>query len=131
MNLHGIVRGAIRTINPDIVIPLLRSAGYTTGADGKQVPAFTVLSGPAQVQATSGKDVERMNNLSIQGVMRTVYLYGKWSGIVRADKTGGDILNFPQMPGAPAQSWKVVNVKEQWPDWVCVIVVLQTVLVSP
>lgn len=71
-----------------------------------------------------------MDSLNIQGVLRTVYMYGQTVGVVRPDGTGGDILNFVQAPNRDAQSWKVVHQKEVFPDWVCVIVQLQTELVS-
>jgi hypothetical protein len=131
MNLHAIVRGAIQTINPDTITTLLRSTGYTTDAASKQIPTYDTLSGPAQIQACSGKDIERINFLALQGIFRTVYLYGNWMGIVRADKKGGDVLKFPQVPGATVQDWKIVNVKETWPDWCSVIVQLQTSTVTP
>lgn len=131
MNLHGIVRGAITSVNPDIPATLLRSNGYVTGADGKQVPVFLSFNGRIQVQGVSGKDLEHTDNLNIQGVLRTVYLVGNWAGVVRADQKGGDIMKFPQVPGAAVQDWRVVLVKEQWPDWVSVIVCLQSTVTTP
>lgn len=132
MNLHNIVRGAVGAVNPDIEITILHSTGYVTSVAGKQVPQYDVIPNQrAQVQATSGKDIERMGNVGIQGVLRTVYLYGNVAGIVRADGTGGDILKFPQAPGAAVQDWKVVNVKETFADWCCVIVALQSTIVTP
>lgn len=126
MNLHAMVRGVISTVNPDTTITLKRSTGYTTGANGKQVASYAdPVSGPAQIQAMGGGDLKHMNDLNITGVMRKVYLYGNWMGVVRADKTGGDILTFPQVPGATPQDWKIVNVFETWPDWCAVGVVLQ------
>jgi len=125
MNLHGIVSNAIGTVNPFITAILKRSTGYTTSADGTQVPTYTTLTGAVQVQATSGKDIEHLNNLNIQGVFRTLYINGNWTGVVRADSKGGDVFTFPQIPGATAQNWKAVNVKETWPDWSSIIVVLQ------
>lgn len=125
MNLHGIVRGAITTVNPDIPATLLCSTGYTTDSSGERTPTFDTFTGDIQVQACSGKDIERTNFLNIQGVLRTVYDYGNWTGIVRVDEKGGDILQFPQVPGAAIQTWKVVIVKETWPDWCSFIVQLQ------
>lgn len=126
MNLHALVRGTITAINPDTIIPLKRSTGYTTGANGKQVATYAdPVSGPAQIQAMSSGDLRHMNDLNITGIMRKVYLYGNWMGVVRADQTGGDILTFPQVPGAAAQDWKITNVFETWPDWCAVGVVLQ------
>lgn len=125
MNLHGMVRGAITSVNPDITATLYRSNGYTTTASGKQVPAYTILSGSIQVQGVSAKDLEHTDFLNIQGILRTVYIKGNWAGVVRADQKGGDIMKFPQVPGAVVQDWLVVSVKETWPDWCSVIVCLQ------
>jgi len=125
MNLHSVVRGAVTTVNPDTTCTLKRSTGYTTGTNGKQVPNYTTTTGPANVQATGGRDVERMNNLGFQGVFRTLYLYGNWQGIVRVDQKGGDLFLFPQEPGGAVCTWKAASVKETWPDWCGVIVILQ------
>lgn len=126
MNLHALVRGAVTAINPDTTIPLKRSTGYTTGANGKQVPTYaTPVSGPAQIQAMGKGDLRHMNDLNITGIFRKVFLYGHWMGVVRADQTGGDILSFPQAPGGTARDWKIVDVMESWADWCCVVVVLQ------
>lgn len=125
MNLHNIVRSAITSVNPDIDASLLRSNGYTTDAAGKQIPAFLTFTGKIQVQGVSGKDLEHTDFLNIQGVLRTVYLRGNWAGVVRANQTGGDMMKFPQQPGAAVSDWRVITVKESWPDWCSVIVWLQ------
>ncbi len=131
MNLHNIVRGVVTSINPDTRISILRSNGYSTLPNGKQVPAYDRRDNqPANIQACAGKDVERVNNLGFQGVFRTVYLYGEAVGIVRPDGTGGDVLKFSQMPHGKCQDWKVINVKEQWSDWACVIVILQDTVIE-
>lgn len=126
MNLHSLVRGAINSINPDISATLLRSNGYVTAPDGKQVPKFLSYSGKIQVQGVSAKDLQHTDYLNIQGVLRTVYLLGNWAGVVRADQKGGDLMKFPQIPGAAVQDWRVVTVKETWPNWSSVIVWLQS-----
>lgn len=131
MNLHNIVRSAITSVNPDISATLLRSNGYTTDAAGKQIPAYLTFTGKIQVQGVSGKDLEHTDFLNIQGVLRTVYLRGNWAGVVRADQKGGDIMKFPQIPGTAVQDWRVVTIKETWPDWCSVIVWLQSTVVTP
>ncbi len=129
MNLHALVRGTVTKINPDIQITLAKSTGYATGANGKQTPTFAPpVVGRGQVQAMDAGTQKHLNNMNISGIMRKVYLYGNWMGVVRGDKTGGDMLSFPQVPGGAVESWKVVHVIETWPDWCCVGVVLQ---VSP
>ena len=125
MNLHNAVRGAIRVVNPDITATLLRSTGYTTGTDGKQTPTYSTLSGSIQVQGLSGTDLRHTDSLNIQGVLRKVYINGNWAGVIRVDSKGGDIMKFPQIPGAAVQDWRVVEVSETWPDWSSVIVCLQ------
>lgn len=125
MNLHGIVRSQISAVNPDIAATLRRSAGYTTDTDGTQIPAYTTLTGSIQVQALGPSDLRHVEPLNIQGVLRKVYAYGNWMGVVRADQKGGDLLTFSQVPGGAAQDWKVVTVFETWPDWCAIGVVLQ------
>lgn len=125
MNLRATANSRTQTINPNLVIELLRSNGYTVGPAFKQIPAFISVSGEAQIQALSGKDLMHLNNMNIQGVSRKVYLYGNWMGVVRSDEKGGDVLVFPQAPGEPNQQWKIRTVFETWPDWCAVGVSLQ------
>ncbi len=126
MNLHGIVRAAIITVNPDIVATLRASSGYDTAASGKRTPTYNDSEARIQVQALAGKDLAHVNNLGIQGVLRKVYMYGNYNGVVRADKKGGDLLIFPQAPGADPQTWMAVAVLESWPDWTSLAVWLQS-----
>lgn len=126
MNLHGIVRGAVGTVNPEIQATLKKSCGYITSAAGDQLPVFLTSTGNIQVQGVVGDDLTHTQNLNIQGVTRKVYLPGNWSGVVRADQKGGDLLYFPQFPGATIQEWAIKTVLEAWPDWSTVLVVLQT-----
>lgn len=126
MNLHGIVRGAITTVNPDTVVPYYKSTGFTQDATFAQVPAYAAaVNVPIQVQAATARDLKHERWLNIEGIKRAVYMYGNTQGIVRADEKGGDLLWFPQVPGGSSQLWKVVVVLETWPDWCKVGVVLQ------
>lgn len=128
MNLHGIVRGAIQTVNPDIDASWTQSTGSTTAGDGKRTPAYAApVMIRAQVQPPSGEDLKQIEYLNMQGVFRTVYAFGSLQGIVRPALQGGDLLVFP-LDGTP-RTWKVVHVLETWnPDatgWCAVIVALQ------
>lgn len=126
MNLHGIVRGAIQTVNPDTKIDLYASTGFTQDASFKQVPAYAAKSTVyGQVQALTGKDLKHEALINIQGLCRAVYFYGNVQGIVRPDGKGGELMFFPQVPGGTNQCWKVVCVLETWPDWCKVAVNLQ------
>lgn len=128
MNLHALVRSSITTVNPDIDATLIKSTGYTV-INYKQTPTYSVTPVRIQVQGVKPSTLQHMDALNIQGVLRQVHMYGNTAGVVRADGTGGDILNFPQSPGGEVQSWKVVVVQETFPDWCSLVVQLQNELV--
>jgi hypothetical protein len=130
MNLHGIVRGAINSVNPDITGTWRESTGFAPNAEYTPVPTYTDHTGVTmQVQALSGKDLRHEAFLSIQGVKRSVYLYGNVQGVERPNAKGGDLLLFAENRGGANRVWLVVAVLETWtPDttgWCKVGVVLQ------
>lgn len=128
MDLHGIVRGAITTVNPDTQMTWRRSQGYSNaaGSGGKVVlsylPDQTVMG---QAQALDADDLKQIDGLNLEGVKQAVYLYGNVQGLVRADSKTGDLLVFPQRGRSDAQSWRIIHVFETWPDWCKVGVWLQ------
>ena len=119
MNLHGIASSAIGTINPQRAVTVLISTGYTTAADGSQVPSYNSVQATGQIQDLSGKDISRLNGLNIQGVMQKAYLTGDYEGVFRVLGKGGDLLKFGN------QTYLVTAVLERWPDWVCVGLTMQ------
>lgn len=126
MNLHGIVSGAISAVNPPVTATLQKFVGYTTNAAGQRTPSYTNTGGVAiQVQALTGDELKQIDGLNIQGVLRGVYLNGNWQGVIRTDQLGGDLMQFPEMPGGPTRTWRVFHVLETWQDWSKVAVVLQ------
>ena len=120
MNLQAIANGAIIAVNSQIPATLQMSTGYMTGANGKQSPMYNApQSLLIQVQAASGATLAHLAALNIQGVNRVAYLAGDWSGLVRPNKQGGDLITFN------GQTWLIVQVLETWPDWSRVAIVLQ------
>lgn len=117
MNLHSIVRGQIPAVNADRAGTWRRSSGYTTAADGSRIPTYTDVAVQLQIQSLSGRDLQHINMLNIQGVQRAVYMYSNVQGVVRVDQKGGDLLLFSQEIGGTVATWKVVVVLETWtPD---------------
>ena len=113
MNLHGIVSGAVGTINPPVLCTLAVSTGYTTSPDGTRVPTYaTTPNVPAQIQALSYTDLMKMGGLNIEGIRRAVYLNGTINGVDRAAVKGGDLITEPD-----GTVWLVAQVLEAWPDW--------------
>lgn len=132
MNLHGIVRGAITTVNPDVLCPYYKSTGFTQDAAFKQVPTYaSPVSVPCQIQALTARELQHEAFLNIQGLKRGVYMYGNTQGVDRSMVKGGDLLRFAQPGSATVQTWLVVGVLETWPDWSKVGVVLQIDKAAP
>lgn len=125
MNLRQIANSVTQITNPNISVTWIQASGTTTGADGTRTPTTTSSTILAQVQGLSASDLRHVDALNIQGVVRSVHMYGNVQGVVRADQKGGDILQFPEIPGGTIKNWRVIQVMETWPEWSRVLVVLQ------
>lgn len=120
MNLHAIASRAIAAVNPPAPATIQMSVGYATSPDGTRVPAYAdAVDVSAQVQSLSYNDIQHLDGLNIQGVRSAIYLYGDWSGLVRPDGKGGDLIRVG------GQTWLVAVVLENWPGWTKVAVTLQ------
>jgi hypothetical protein len=132
LNLHAEVRGAITSVNPDTPILYLASTGNSVDNAGRVTPGYaTGANLLGQVQPLSARDLEKINYLNLEGVLRSVHMFGNTQGVVRVDAKGGDLLQFPEVAGSTVQNWLVVNVMETWGvvgqgGWCRVIVQLQT-----
>lgn len=124
MNLRKIANFATSTVNLNIPAVLARNIGYFTNDDGTRTASFEYFTAQAQVQAVSEDMLAFMQNQGVQGVLRSVYLDGNWSGIIRADSKGGDILKFN------GYDWMIVHVMESWADWSHVIVAQQNMAIT-
>lgn len=125
MNIRGMANQAIQVVNPNIPAIWLQANGYTTNSAGIQTPVQISNSILVQVQGVDGTDLKHIDALNIQGVFRSVVMYGNPQGAVRIDARGGDILQFPETPSATVQNWKVIRVNETWDIWARVLVTLQ------
>lgn len=119
LNLHASANSLITAVNANEIITLNRNTGYTTAADGTRTAVFSAYSGPAQIQPVSNNELTHLSQLNIEGDLKSVYLYGQWFGIIRADATGGDLLNFD------GYDWMVVQHPESYPGWSRVVVARQ------
>lgn len=127
INVRVAANNAVQVVNPDIVGLFLASTGSAPNASFKQVPTYAAgVDVRLQVQAISARDLKHMEGLNIEGVLRSVHMYGDSQGVVRVAQHGGDLLRFPEVPGGTTLVWKVVKVIETWPDWCHVVVNLQT-----
>lgn len=126
INVRGIANNAIQPVNPNIAAQYRASNGYTTNAAGKRDPVFAAaVPVVIQAQAVSGSALKHIEGLNLQNVYRNVRMWGNGQGVVRPDAKGGDMLDFPQIPGGAVQPWLVTHVLETWPEWCSLIVCLQ------
>lgn len=131
-NLHGLVRGVINSINPDISALWIVSTGNSVAAGGKATPTYAdPVPVRAQVQAISGSDLRKYSFLQGNGIYRAVYMYANPDAINRVESKGGDLLQFGQYPTGAAKTWLITKVDEPWTasngglSWSRVIVCLQ------
>lgn len=145
MDLRGLANSVTSTVNPNTIVTVKRSTGYTIGAGRKQVPQYAApVSGPGQIQALDSVDLKQLDGLNIQGDVRAIYLRGVLAGVVRPQSKGGDIISIPLLAfgfqpdnqpfdtvpfidqnGTYAINWLVVKVLETWPTWTKAAIVLQ------
>lgn len=120
MNLHGIAAPMIGIVNPLVKAQLIVSTGYVTGSDGSVTPSYAPpVDIQVQAQELSFKELQHIENLNLQGIMKSIYCPGTVRGADRKAGTGGDKI----MIGTDI--YLVVAISEQWPDWVRVIGQLQ------
>lgn len=97
--------------------------------DGTRTPSYTTVAGVIfQVQALSGRDLDHIDGLNLQGVVRAIYMTGFPQGLVRAAAQGGDLLLIPTgLTVASMDTWLVNGVIEQWnaSGWTKVAAILQ------
>lgn len=127
MNLRGIANSVSQTVNPNILVTVRKSTGFTIGTGRRQVPTYATTVGvTAQLQALDGEVLRHLESLSIQGTIRNIRLFGNLLGIARPSEKGGDLIDIVDAPGFPgATTWIVVKVLENWPQWTSCAIVLQ------
>lgn len=128
MNLHDIVSGAIGVVNPFIAGTYTVSSGYTTGEDGSRVSLYSSVDVSAQVQPMSYRDLQQVEGLNLNGTRRSIYVNGRFDGVVRPSQKGGDLITI--LVGINRGVWLTALVLEQWPDWVKVAATLQNDQIS-
>ena len=120
MNLHSIASAAIGAVNPFIHAVLRKNIGFTVALDGSRQPLFNDYTAQIQVQAQTEDQLAFSMNQGYQGVLRSVYLNGNWTGIIKPDQKGNDEIYFN------GYKWMIYHVIEIWPDWCHVLVAQQT-----
>lgn len=120
MDLHGIAAGAIGAVNPFVAAQLIASTGNTVNPDGSVTPGYAAPV-PMQIQAQelSFKDLQHIENLNLQGILKSIYCPGTVQAVNRLAGTGGDKIVIA------GDTYLAVAISEQWPNWCRVIGQLQ------
>lgn len=128
INVRGIANAAIQTVNPNIVGTFYASVPPVMDPNTRKlVPGYAAgVNVSLQVQAVDGPNLRHLDEMNVEGVMRSVHMWGNTQGVVRVNQQGGDLLYFPEVRNGASKVWKVVQVVETWPDWSHVNVCLQT-----
>lgn len=120
MDLRGLANSVTDTVNPNVLVTLQASTGYTVGAGLKQVPSYaSPVTGFAQVQALTAADLRHLDGLNIQNATKSIILRGALDGVVRAHSKGGDLVTIG------TDTFLTVAVLEQWPLWTRAALVMQ------
>lgn len=123
MNLHGIVAPVIGSVNPNVPCTMQNNTGTITNPDGSRTPIYVTVTGTAQVQALTYKDLKQIDGLNQNGAARGIYFYGDIQGVLRTKNKGGDIITLTDGPNVG--NWLVIQVLETWADWSKCACVLQ------
>lgn len=120
MNLHGLAGPLVGLVNPFVTATLLASTGNTTNADGSIAPGYApAVSIQVQAQELSFKELQHVENLNLQGIMKSIYCPGTVQAVNRLAGTGGDKIVIG------GKTYLAVAISEQWPEWCRVIGQLQ------
>lgn len=133
INVRAAANAAIQVVNPNEGGWVYYSTGFTVSpTTRKQVPSFAA---PApvrlQIQAVDASMLKHLDSLNIEGVVRSVHMWGNTQGVDRVNQKGGDLLYFRDVPTGTLRVWKVVKVVETWRDWCHLIVNQQTDATPP
>lgn len=109
LNMHHMVRGAIRRINPDVSGTIYVSTGHTMSY-GISTPTFVAVPATLQVQSASHESLFHLNGLQGAKAISIVYAYGRFTNINRPSGSGGDLVNIN------GRWWAIQNVLEGWDD---------------
>lgn len=115
INMHHMVRGAIRRINPDVPGTIYVSTGHTMEY-GISTPSFVAVPAQLQMQALTHESLYYLNGLQESKALSVVYAYGSFTNVNRPSGSGGDLVNIN------GQWWAIHKLLEGWdnvfsPEW--------------
>lgn len=125
IDVFGIASGLLGDVNPLQDATLKICTGSITEDDGAATATYEEIPVQIEVQATTGGDLQLLQNIAQQADSRIVYMRGAAHALNRPLQTGGDLLLFDNA------EWLVTQVLEQWgtDDW-CKLAVTRQIPVN-
>ncbi len=117
MNLRAIANAATSVINPNRPVTVKKYSAQTFDASGKAVVSYTEITTTAQVQPVDSYKMQHIDGYTAGGVYKAFYFNEQLQGVTRPE--GNDLIILG------AETYKVVDQPEGWPDWSKVIGVRQ------
>ncbi|CAK8737719.1 hypothetical protein SODG_005950 [Sodalis praecaptivus] len=112
MNLHKLASRAIGRVNPLIEARVRRASGWTASPGARQKPQYQPDQRVSiQFQPLSSDDLQHVDGLNLQGIVKSIYVDGNFYGAVRREQIGGDLFLVN------GETWLVEQAIELWPDW--------------
>ena len=133
VNLHGIVRGAIATLNPDEDAILYTASGQGNVAGKIEATYLPPVAVKVQIQSETDEALYHSNNAGQNDITNRFYLFsssveGRPAGIIRPLGRSGDLFQR-----ADGTWWLITAVVDDFSavGWTSVRATLQTVPPNP
>jgi hypothetical protein len=121
INVRGLANMATQNVNPNQVVTLEVSTGYTVDDYGHQVPSFLSQLIEVQTQSLSSTEKYNLDLVNKQGQFISIYAYGTIDGIRRWLQKGSSKFTFPAYGEEEPAVWMVDQVAESYATWTRVI----------
>lgn len=128
INVRALANAATQNVNPNRMVTLEVSQGYTVNDYGEQVELFLSKEVEIQSQALGNSDKRLLveAGINMQQEMISIYIFGAVDGIRRWVQKGSSRLLFPAYGEDEPVIWNVEMVAESWPTWTRVVACRQS-----
>lgn len=116
INLHGIVRGAVNHLHPDVKVILYRTTGQVVVTGGQPKPIYAEgINIKAQMQSEGTTALFHADKIGQEEIMRKFYLFAspeldmRVAGIIRPLSRGGDMFQIDPTENWFAGTWWLVD----------------------
>jgi len=121
INVRGLANMATQNVNPNQVVTLEVSTGFTVDEYGKQIAARESQLIEVQTQSLSSTERYNLDLINKQGEFISLYAFGSIDGIRRWIQKGSSRFIFPAYGEEDPAIWVVDQVAESFANWTRVI----------